>query len=204
MVVWLTVAMALAAVPAEVTPVLAPADAPAQFAEHVGGPSPSLACDPLWSDALVCFKVREGKKRRWVTSADLAKWKVDAPALRATLAERAIAKLADQPKPVPVEGMPGAQYWVAAEGDGWAAAGVLQPSLLAERLGGAPILVAVPVDGVLIAWKIGDRELDRIVAVGVKEMYDAGDGPVTPIVHQWTGARWAPYAEAVPSKPPLP
>jgi hypothetical protein len=204
---WFLVATAWAAeVPLTVTPVLAPPDAPAQYAEFAAaaGKKASLACDTLWtSEVLLCFKVTDGKKRRWVTDADLAAWKTDLAALRASVTERAKAELADQPDAVKVDGTE-KTYWLAAEGDGWSAAGILQPALLAEKLGTPTFLVATPAEGIAIYWPAGDRDLDRIVAVGAKEMFESKEGPVTALVHQWTGSRWVTFGEAIPVAPAIP
>jgi hypothetical protein len=91
-----------------------------------------------------------------------------------------------------------AWYWKADAGDGWSAAGVLRPDLLAARVGTLPLFVATPVDGVLLAWAPGTPELDMVIAVGAKEMYESEEGPVTPIVHRWDGKRWSSFAEATP------
>lgn len=191
--------LALGAVPDKVFPALAPADAPAQWREWAkakGLPASEMACDPLWKDeALICFKVEEKGKRRFVLSTDLTKWGVDVEALRRTVTDRAKAALASQPTKTPVPGTD-KSYWVSAEGDGWASAGILLPMVLADKLGG-PFYVAVPTDKVLLAWRPGDPDLDTIVAVGVKEMYTAAEWPVTPVVHQWTGTGWIAFVEAV-------
>lgn len=201
---WLWATLAMGAVPEKVFPALAPADAPAQWHEWTkqkGLPASEMACDPLWKDeALICFKVEEKGKRRFVLMSDLTKWGVDLPALRTTVAARAKAALANQPAKTAVPGTD-KSYWVSAEGDGWAAAGVLLPEVLADKLGG-PFYVAVPTDKVLLAWRPGDSELDTIVAVGAKEMYDAAEWPVTAVVHQWTGTGWVAFVEAVPKAVP--
>ena len=199
------VAVAWAAPPKGVVPAIAPADAPQQYAEYLkskgGAATDTLACDVLWKDeALVCFKVDEKGVRRWVTTADVAAWKTDVGTLRATATEHARVVLQTQPTKQKIVDMT-ASYWKAAEGDGWSAAGVLAPDALAVRIGGAPVLVGVPSDGVLIAWTPGDAQVDKIMAVGVKEMYDAQDGAVTPVIHEWTGKEWAPYGEAVATTP---
>jgi hypothetical protein len=200
----LLAAVALAAVPAGVTPFLAPPEAPDQWLEYRASAKLSadpLACDTLWTEALVCFKITEGKKRRWVTAADLTAWGVDVDGLRAEMASRGRKFLETQPKPTPIDGVPGATMWVAAEGDGWSAAGILAPDAVASRLGSATFLVVTPTPDVVIAWLPGSNDADTIVAVGAKEMYDARDDGVTPVVHLWNGTRWSTFAQAVPKDP---
>jgi hypothetical protein len=192
-------------IPDTVRPVVAPTDAQTQYAEWAdkGGLSASeLACLPLWPDqALICFQVTEGNTRRWVHSGDLEQWKVDAEGLLAVVRERSRTALEHSPQRTPVPDMD-AWYWVSAEGDGWAASGLLHPEVLAARMGGAPILVSAPVVGALIAWHPGDAELDKVMAVGIRKMFEREPSPVTPVVHQWTGDRWVPFGEAVPSSEP--
>jgi hypothetical protein len=189
-----------AAVPDGVIPVLARADTPAQWAEtHTD----ALACDPVWpQEVLVCFRVQEGKKRRFVTAADLARWGVDSVGLRAVVTERARARLATQPVRRTVDGTEKV-YFVAAEGDGWSAATVLAPEVVGARLGG-PFLLAAPTDQTVLVWLPGDKDLDKIMAVGAKEMFEGADWPVSPVVHQWDGRRFSSFVEAVPAPtPPL-
>lgn len=194
--------LALGAPPDSVRPTVAPVDAPSQYAAWLaeqGLPGSELACEPLWPEhALLCFKVVDAGRRRWVTSADLAAWGTTLAELRARLTARARPVLATQPRRLPVSDMQGASYWLAAEGDGWAAAGLLNPDLLARRVGGAPILVATPTDSVLLAWRPGSAELDKVMAVGVRKMFDEEPGSVTPMVHRWDGEKWTPFGQAVP------
>ncbi len=189
-----------------VLPALAPSDAPTQYASwlaETGRPRAELACDPLWKDAaLLCFKVQIGNKRRWVTRADLAKWKWDLPELRRRVTEAARQHDTSLPNPAAVPGLDGATYWIASGGDGWATAALLDPVALAERLGGGPFLVAVPLETVLIAWKPGNADLDRVIAVGVREMYDGQEGPVSAVIHLWDGERFTAFGEAKPSSAP--
>jgi hypothetical protein len=202
---WLT-ASALAGVPDGVHPVLAPPDVPGRYAAQKAaeGQPVELACDPLWPEhALLCFKRREGDRDRWVTTADATRWGTDVAGLRAWAAERALQVLATQPDRMQVTDST-QSYWVAAEGDGWSAAVLLQPVALAEKIGSPAIHVAAPMDGVVLAWPGGDAALDTIVAVGVREMYDQGKQPISPVIFEWTGTRWREFAEAKPRPEPAP
>lgn len=197
----LFVSVAAAVVPPSVFPVLAQADAPQQWVD--GGQVDALACDPVWpGEVVVCFRVQEGKKRRFVTAADLGRWGVDVAGLRAVVAERAVAVLAAQPVRKTVEGTE-LVYYAAAEGDGWSAATLLAPQVVSARLGG-PFLVVAPTDGALFVWLPGNKDLDTILAVGAKEMFTAAAWPVSPVVHQWDGRRYASFVEAVPTPPSAP
>lgn len=205
MVWWMALQLAVAAVPTGVVPQLAPIDAPEGWKDYVKSahlPATELACEPAWPDvALVCFKIRENGKRRWVTSADLAAWKVDTAGLRASLLAGARAALAGQPVPTKVDGGP-QLYWQAAEGDGWSAAGILMPELVADKLATKVFYAAIPTGEATLFWRPGDADLDRIMAVGVKEMFQAADSGVTPVVYQWSGGLWTPFMEAKVADPP--
>jgi len=195
-------ALAHAAVPTSVRPVAAPDDAPAQFAEWAssrGRAGEALACREVWPDELrVCLTVVEETVRRWVSDRDLAAWGVDLDGLVRTVGERARAPLAHRPRATSIDDMPGT-YWLSAEGDGWDAALLLRPEWIVARAGGAPVLVAAPSDGTVLAWRPGDAALDKVMAVGARRMFDAHPAGVTAVVHQWDGEKWSPFGEAVPS-----
>ncbi len=156
-----------------------------------------LACEPLWPGvSLLCFRVWEGGERRWVESSDLERWGVGIPELKAALAKQAPSHLKDA-EIVEVGGM-SEKYLRLADGDGWAAAALLAPQDLAARVGERPIRAALPGEGVLLAWKGGSEELDRVMAVGVRELYEGASGGLSPVVYQWDGKAWLPFGEAVP------
>ena len=195
-----SLSVAQAAPPVHVQATLAPLDAPEQFMQWVGNqaaPGPDLACQVHWPGvALLCFRVTEGERRRWVTTQDLKHWGVSLQELIATVS-------ASLPPQCPgsmssVEGMK-EMYWRAEPGEHWACA-LLAPQRLAERLGTKTVLVAVPAQGVLLAWSPGSDEMNTVMAVGVREMFDALDGPVSPWIMRFTGTTWVALGEAVPAK----
>lgn len=202
MILWLVPA-AGAAVPDGVRPAVVGLDVPlavAAWRQREGLPADALACEPLWPGAtLLCWRVWEDGRRRWVLGSDLERWAADAAALRAAVVKAAEARLEGAER-VPVGGME-ASWHRHVDGD-WAAAGVLLPDALAAKVGGLPVRVGVPGDGVLVAWKGGDPDLDRVMAVGVREIFDAQPVRVTPHVWQWDGRAWSPFGEAVPKTLP--
>jgi hypothetical protein len=206
---WMLAPLALGAVPTSVRPVVAPDDAPAQHEawEKARGHTPEpLACEVVWKDhARVCFTVVDGEKKRWVTEADLASWGVDLDAVVTAVIDRARAPLSDRPRARKVDEMAGT-YWLSAEGDGWDAALLREPQWIVERVGAAPVLVAAPADGTILAWRPGDAELDKVMAVGARRMFDTQPGSVTPMVFQWDGKSWLAFGQAVAAepKPPAP
>ncbi|MEQ1502962.1 MAG: hypothetical protein ABMB14_12065, partial [Myxococcota bacterium] len=134
-----------------------------------------------------------------VGAADLRAWTVSAGDLRATVATRSDAAVAGA-ELVPIAGM-NASYLRLVDADGWAAAGALRPELVAARLGGGAIRVAVPAQSVLVAWRVGDPAIDTVMAVGVRELFEQQPGPVSPKIHTWDAGRWTPFGEAVPKEP---
>jgi len=198
--VLLSVSVAQAAIPVHVQATLAPLDAPEQYKKwrlSQGQSSAELACKVHWPDqALLCFRVTEGERRRWVTTADLKRWAVSLQEVIATVS-------ASMPTDCPgsmssVEGMK-AMYWRAQPGENWACS-LLAPQQLSALLGTKAVLFAVPAQGVLLAWAPGDDEMNTIMAVGVTEMFDALDSPVTPWIMRFTGTRWMTVGEAVSTK----
>lgn len=192
-----------AAAPDGLRPVMATPDTPERYrtwrlVERMA--EDDLACDPIWpGTALLCFRIWENGARRWVGTSDLRKWSTNPAALAEQVRARAAQKLAAA-ELVPIEGMD-ASYLRLVDGDGWAASGVLRPDVLAERLGGLPIRVAVPADSVLVAWRSQGREIDQVMAVGVRELYDQQKGGVSPQIRQWDGEAWLPFGEALPTGP---
>jgi hypothetical protein len=186
-------------IPEAVTPVLAPADVQAQYDAYrvsAGAAPDPLACDPLWEDVVVCFEVAADGHSHWVTAADLRTWGVDVKAVRAEVTTRAKKALDKGPERFAVEGMPNAKVWTFTEGD-WTAASVLLPELVGEKIGAKTYAVATPVIGVVFVWIPGDPDVDKVIGVGAKEMFDTLDNGVTATLHLWDGKRWSAWAEAV-------
>ncbi len=168
---------------AELEPVLAPADAPEQFKDWMKeqGTNPvDLRCLPTpWTEVLSCVRVRESSGRRWVTVADPTEWNIPAPVPAAV-----VPMLND-----------GIAYWtVEKAGTSWA---LFHPQELEKTLG-PNFLAAVPADGVFVAWKPGNTETDRVMSVGVQQMYDSLENPVSEWVHRWDGSKWTVWGRAVP------
>lgn len=197
---WL--AIAAAATPDEVRPSAAPEDMPTQFATWARGrgrSTDSLVCEPLWPGAAVlCFTWVEGGQRRWVAESDLARWKVERDAFLAEQRARATEAARTVPLvPRAVEGVTG-QYFEVAAAERWQAAALAAPDVMRERLQAETLLVAAPTGGVVLVWVPGDPALDKVIAIGVREMYDRETDGVTPVVQQRLPGRWVAFAEAKP------
>lgn len=205
--VWLgLLGIAWAQVPAGLRPVAASVDAPGRYQAWrtaQGLPPAQLHCEPLWPEvSLLCFRVWEDGRRRWVEQADLGRWGVSAEALRAAV-EQASAAPIEGAQPVSIEGM-SERYLQLVDGDGWAVAGLLRPELLAQRLGGGPLRVAMPSQGVLVAWRPAGLEVDKVMAVGVQELYASQPDALSPRVFLWSGTAWRPFGQAVPRQADTP
>ncbi len=197
--------LAQAAVPEGVRPAVAPVNVQERYDRYLEqkglGPAP-LACEAPIADALrLCFKVWEGEHRRWVVQSDLTTWGVSQTDLREAVVKRAEDALNQQMTAVMVSGAT-KTYLQLADGDGWAAAGLLAPQTLLERV--AQPLMAIPRTSVMVAWPAGDAELDLMMAVGIKEMRDGSRDPVSGLVLRWNGKQWVAFAEAQKKTGPTP
>ena len=185
-------------VPDGVRPVVAPFDAPAQYLEHLktAGREPvNLACGPLWAEvALLCFRVREGSRRRWTTEEDLRDWGVSVEGLRGLMVSRGLVQMAEAATVVPIVDMDASTLQISDPG-GWAAVALLHPSALERSVGGVPLLVAAPTTEVVLAWRPDDEQVNKAVAVSVYDTWEEGPNRVTPQVFLWTGKQWLPYLE---------
>jgi hypothetical protein len=193
-------ALAAADPPGDLRPALAPADVHEQYAAHaasIGVTAPALACDPvLDAKAHLCWRRRKGAGE-WATTADLARWQVDTAGLRARAVEVVRTALASGWTERRVPGVEGA-YFESPAADGWAPAAVLVPDVVAGVVGGAPALFTVPVDPVVLVWRPGHPELDRVLAVGSRKLYDEEERPVSPLIFRFDGERVSVFGEATP------
>ena len=169
--------------------------------EGKSGGEAELACRD-WAEGLaLCFTVAEGDLRRMVSSADLQRWGVGLSQVEAAASAAVAAGMSqERPQQVPVGGDT-RTYLLSAEGDGLDQAALFQPQLLAERLGGGRVAVGIPAKGVLIAFSLGDQELETIVAVGIRRAFETLSDPITPAVYTWNGIKWVVWGEAKPQAP---
>jgi hypothetical protein len=144
----------------------------------------------------MCFRLREGQTRRWVRDDDLERWGVDLRELLATVTKRSEGQLAGSGVLTAVKGMD-ARYWLGASGTGWQSAVFLAPGSVARALGTQSLVVAAPSRGVLLAWEGGDPELDLVMTVGAREMFERQEGPVSEQAFRWDRGTWSVYGRAV-------
>jgi hypothetical protein len=180
---------------------MASSDAPERFVRWREGQGAtdevSLPCVHLVADALLmCFRVREGDRRRWVTSSDLTAWDVDLRGVLSIIRDRSAPHATRSGALMPAEGME-RSFWQGADGSGWEPAVFLHPGAMARRLETSELLVSAPSTGVVLAWGGGDAEMDLVMAVGTREMWQRQAGPVSPLVYRWARGTWAIHGEAV-------
>ena len=183
-------------------PVVAPTDAPTQYLQwaKANGKGGGLACARVWTaDNLLCFRLQEGDVRRWVLHEDLRTRGISLNSLVQAAREDAVAQLSAL-ESVPIEGMKEG-YWRLRDARGWAAAALLAPQELIKLTGSkTPLYVALPTQEIAIAWSSGDAELDRVMLIGAREMFDQLTNAVSPAAHLWTGDEWRRGGEATPTE----
>lgn len=81
---------------------------------------------------------------------------------------------------------------------GQASVVLLDPAAVAAELG-PEVRIAVPTEHVALAWSGGDAERDLLMGVGVREWFDAGPVPVSPVVFTLREGELVPVFEARPS-----
>jgi hypothetical protein len=162
------------------------------------GDAAVLACRMFAEDLALCFTVPDGESRRMVTLHDLGSWQVDLAVVEAQALAAVVAGVSDtRPQSVQVEGDT-RSYLLSAEGDGLDQAGLFAPAALQARFDGQPFAVGIPARGVLIAFPLGDRELETIVAVGVRRLWETVEEPITPKIYTWSGEGWGVWGQATP------
>lgn len=161
------------------------------YAESQGRPEAArdLVCRRFAERARLCFTHAEASGRLYFTRGDGQAIEALEASSRGVAAD-AVKRL----EPVKVEGF-ATPYWMAAVGDGRDHAAVLHPDALQKRVGSGAV-VAAPARGVLVAWVPGDVVFDKIVAVGIRRMYDTLPNPVSPLLYKWNGEAWITWGEA--------
>lgn len=190
--------------PPEIRPMAARADQRARFQAAMRdagktGAATEQECDLLAEQLSICYVKGTTGDLDYVTAADLAAWAMSPEALRDAAQRSALQGFsANRPAASAVEGVAGT-WWLSAEADGLDAAGLLHPDRLAQIAGKTPV-VAVPAQGALLFWVPGDPELDKVMAVAARRIYDGADQRVSPLVYQWAGDHWEVWGEATPAE----
>jgi len=160
------------------------------------GPDADLDCRPAFDDLLFCLTKRHGDEWRYATQADLAVWKLTSEQAHIeAVGSLHVVDLGARLQVQTVSGMPG-QYRFSNADDGRDVAPLLKPDALAALMGGAPV-VAVPAQGAVVVWKPGDAALDKVLAVGVRKIFDQASHPISPRIYRWNDGEWTVWGEAV-------
>lgn len=200
-------AAALAGPPARILPLvdrpgIAVAWSQAALARGREGDAAAPACRPFAEDLVLCLTVPEGAGAQLASRADLAGWGLDQAAGEALAAAVVAGGIGpDRPQQIAIPD-DGRSYLLSAEGDGLDQAGLFEPERLAARFDGQPFAVAIPARGVLLAVALGDPELEQMVAVGARRVWEAADEPITPVLYAWRDGGWRAWGEARPSAAP--
>ncbi len=150
-----------------------------------------IACQDVDEDLVLCLRNEDTELKWWVSYGELEQLGLSFEQA-VTSIEVLAAEVQLEPRTVQ-EGS--GRYWVANHSGGAAEALLFSPELFAV-VGQSPA-VAVPERGVLIAWNRGNRELDRIMAVGVRHLYEASDHPVSSKVMALVDSQWRVWLQAV-------
>ena len=159
------------------------------------GTAAELACEDLVLNELyLCFRHVQGDRAPYVTQAELAAWGASTADLRA----RSAALLTSNPLQLrKIEG--GGQYFEVVCPPGREAVVLLHPEWL-TTVGPVP-LVTSPVQGVVLVWDAMDPEVNKIVAVGARKMFEGYPGAISPLVYRWNGAGFVAWGDARPRDP---
>jgi hypothetical protein len=183
---WLAVGRVWA-VPA-VGAVIEPDDVVAQYRLHaqdkgISGPGSELLCKDGVEGIQVCASVIEEKGWRYATLADEG-------VVRPTeaLEQGAVGFVKKEVKDM-------GSYWARELDDGREGLIFVQPDVL-KGLTPSDLVVAWPVPGVVIAWVPGNPSLDQVLSVGVKQMFEAANHPISAKIYRYVEDTWRVWGEA--------
>ena len=152
---------------------------------------PGQACQPLAEGLALCYSCGPQP----IDQAQLDAWGVDLAALTEAASQVALSGLTEgRPVRQEIADMPGQFYWLSGEGDGLDSAGLLHPARLSAIAGTTPI-VGVPAQGALLFWIPGDPAVDKVIAVGIRRMFEAAAQPVSDKLYRWHNNAWVVWGE---------
>ena len=160
-----------------------------------------LACENFAEGLSMCFRYVHKGKLPYVLESDLKRWDATLMQLTISVTDKSVSYVNKERYTFQQVDDVNGGYWASARKDGWDEAALLHPERLQQLLGSKP-LVAVPQAGMFLFWPQGSPQLNRAVTVGVKEIYQQSDQPVSPYVYRWNGDRWVVWGEAVKRKEP--
>ena len=177
-------------------PTVAHPDLPGQFAEAAlerdeTGDALTQACTYLGEGVPLCFRVEVNGTRKWFSVAESKSWGLSLEDLGQAV------QIVKSQNPFVEKRVPGGGHWWQVEAqDGREALVFLHPAWL--TVVGEQAVVSAPSKGVVLAWESGDPENDKIMAVGVRALYDQEESPVSPKIFRYTTKGWVVWGEMVP------
>ena len=192
----------MAAVPDGIvlSPTLQPSDVVAQYYSFAAenqwtNGRQHLVCSELSPSLQLCYRVHKAGKVSYLTVADLDA--IDLPQ----------SKLADLVDKYTLDNLPNIScdansidgitrpYYMCSGLKEWIVSPALQAGWMA-KVAGDEVVVATPELDTLLFWVAGDKELDKIMAVGALKMYNEASHPVTSTIHALNGEQWSVWGEA--------
>ena len=172
-----------------------PTDSVSLFQTDNPGSPPPL-CEVVWPRFLdVCVQLRTERGWGWATVRDLERWSIGKKELIHALRDREAHVLKGEPHRASVVDSD-QSYSILLDDSGLAVIPVLFPKKLVEMVGGKNVRVAIPRSNTLLAWRSGSTDLDQIMAVAVREMYETSTRAITPMIHVWTGEKMEAFGQA--------
>ena len=158
-----------------------------------------LACEQFAEGLMMCFRYVNKEKLPYVLESNMKEWNAKTEQLLISARDSSIEHVTKERYTLQkVDDVPGG-YWASARKDGWDSAALLHPERLEMLLGAKP-LVAMPQSGMFLFWREDNPQLNKAVAIGVKEIYNQASHPVSPYIYHWSQGRWLVWGEAVEPK----
>ena len=155
-----------------------------------------LVCTAFAEKLQLCYRYEDGKKLPYVTQKDIKKWKIGVEQIHAKAKQKAFSQVQDSRFRFEKISNMSSGYWISDKKDGWDAAALLHPKRLRQLLG-RKALVAIPQAGTFIFWEAGNPMLNKIMAVGIREIYDNSNHPVSSSIYHHKDGKWIVWGEAV-------
>jgi hypothetical protein len=181
--------------PGPIVPTVSPPDLPAAYAlaameKGLSGSAVVQACQILDEGVPLCFRVEREGRRDWFSLGEAEEWGLSLEGLATAV------RLESEANPfVEVRVEDGGHWWQVEAVDGREALVFLHPIWL-ERVGPNAV-VAAPASGLVLAWESGDEGNDKIMAVGVRRIFEEANSPVSPKIFRHTKQGWKVWGEAV-------
>ena len=160
------------------------------------GPALTPACRAWSAFFAMCFMVEEDGARRLIHQGDLEEWQVDDAELEELARSQGLSLLSTfSGHQVGIADLKDDAYWLFEGENGLASTALLYPEWMVDRVGEGMVL-AIPSRGRVVAWVPGDEEVDRVIAIGIRRLYEQAQIPVSSVIVRWNGQAWVRWGEA--------